>query len=408
VRLFARLFRLVWGGDVDRALRPVLAVSLVGSIAGATAYPFLGIWALKSLHAGQIQLAFAYLIAAILSGITGFIAGHWSDKIGRRPLILLGWGAQVFVPLGLLFVGGSVYAGLGFLMLLPVVGSLGGAADQAMVADLVAPERQEAAYASVRVAANLGVTIGPVIGGLLLIGGEWSHLWLGTFLLSLVSFAIAYRYIPRGGAYAPEGPPERGALGVIVRDKPFLLLLLFGLFASMTYLVTETLLPISVTTTHHLTPAVWGFVMILNPLLVTFFQLRLTRWTSDVPAAVKLGIAMPLMSVPFLLLNVHASVGVIAFVVVVFVIGEMLWVPTSQALVAALAPADIRGAYMGAYGGTWSVAFALTPFLGLGVRDYYGDATMWMAVAGLGVFAGILGIVAARGRHAEAAVASPA
>jgi MFS family permease len=408
VRLFARLFRLVWGGDVDRALRPVLAVSLAGSIAGATAYPFLGIWALKRLHAGQIQLAFAYLIAAILSGVTGFIAGHWSDKIGRRPLILLGWGAQVIVPLGLLFVGGSIYAGLGFLMLLPVVGSLGGAADQAMVADLVAPERQEAAYASVRVASNLGVTIGPVIGGLLLIGSQWSHLWLGTFLLSLVSFAIAYRYIPRGGAYAPEGPPERGSLGVIVRDKPFLLLLLFGLFASMTYLVTETLLPISVTTTHHLTPAVWGFVMILNPLLVTFFQLRLTRWTSDVPAAVKLGVAMPLMSVPFLLLNVHASVGVIAFVVVVFVIGEMLWVPTSQALVAALAPADIRGAYMGAYGGTWSVAFALTPFLGLGVRDFYGDATMWMSVAVLGVFAGILGIVAARGRHAEAAVASPA
>jgi MFS family permease len=408
VRLFARLFRLVWGGDVDRALRPVLAVSLAGSIAGATAYPFLGVWAIKRLHAGQSQLAFAYLIAAVLSGVVGYIAGHWSDRIGRRPLILLGWGAQVIVPLGLLFVGGSVYAGLGLLMLLPVVGSLGGAADQAMVADLVAPERQEAAYASVRVAANLGVTIGPVIGGLLLIGGDWSRLWLGTFLLSLVSLAIAVRYIPRGGAYAPAGPPERGSLGVIVRDRPFLLLLLFGLFASMTYLVTETLLPISVTTTHHLSPAVWGFVMILNPLLVTFFQLRLTRWTSGVPASLKLGAAMPLMSVPFLLLNVHASVGVIAFVVVVFVVGEMLWVPTSQALVAALAPADIRGAYMGAYGGTWSIAFALTPFLGLEVRSSYGDATMWMCVAALGVFAGILGIVAARGRDTEAAVASPA
>jgi hypothetical protein len=44
--LFARLFRLVWGGDVDRALRPVLAVSLVGSIAGSSAYPFMVIWAI--------------------------------------------------------------------------------------------------------------------------------------------------------------------------------------------------------------------------------------------------------------------------------------------------------------------------------------------------------------------------
>jgi len=40
----------------------------------------------------------------------------------------------------------------------------------------------------------------------------------------------------------------------------------------------------------------------------------------------------------------------IVFVVVVFVFGEMLWVPTSQAVVADLAPSDIRGAYMGAFG----------------------------------------------------------
>jgi len=408
VRLVARLARLIWGGDVDRALRPVLAVSLAGSIAGATAYPFLGVWAIKQLHAGNSRLAFAYLVGAILSGILGYAGGHWSDRLGRRPLILAGWGAQALVPVALLASGSHVYVGLAMLAALPAIGSLGGAADQAMVADLVAPERQEAAYAAVRVAANLGVTIGPVIGGLLLIGGAWSHLWIGTFVLALASFGIAWRYIPRGGAYAPEGPPQRGSLGVILRDRPFLLFMLFGLFAAMTYLVTETLLPISVTTTHHLAPAVWGFVMILNPLLVTLFQFRLIRWTAGVPSAVKLGISMPLMSVPFLLLNVHASVGVIAVVVVVFVIGEMLWVPTAQAVVAGLAPADIRGAYMGAYGGTWSVAFALTPFLGLQVRNAYGDATMWVCVAVLGIVAGILGIVAARGHDHEAAVASPA
>jgi predicted MFS family arabinose efflux permease len=118
---------------------------------------------------------------------------------------------------------------------------------------------------------------------------------------------------------------------------------------------------------------------------------------------------MPLMGVPFLLLNVNGSAPVIAIVIVLFVIGEMLWVPTSQAVVAALAPADIRGAYMGAFGSTWSVGWALTPFLGLQVRSAYGDATMWMCVAAVGVVAGILGVVAARGHDEDAAaVGSPA
>ncbi|HUZ82851.1 MAG TPA: MFS transporter [Gaiellaceae bacterium] len=400
---FTRLFRLVFGGDVDRALRPVLAVGLAGSIASATAYPFMGIWAIKHLSAPQSSLAVTYLAGAVLAGGTGFLGGHVSDHIGRRPLILAGWGFQALVPLLLLSVGHHVYWGLALLAALPVFGSLGGAADQAMVADLVAPERREAAYASVRIAQNFGVTIGPVLGGALLIGGHWSHLWLGTLALGSIGFGIAYRYIPRGGAYAPEGPPQRGSFGVIMRDSPFLFFMLASVFATMTYIATETLLPISVTTTHHLAPAAWGFLMILNPLLVTALQLRLIRWTRSVRASIKLGLAMPMMGVPFLLLNVNGSASVIALVIVIFVFGEMLWVPTSQAVVAALAPSDIRGAYMGVFGGTWSVGWAATPFLGLTVRAAYGDATMWVCVASVGVIAGVMGLAAARGHDAQAA-----
>src|SRR5438093_6243168 len=272
MRLLGRLFRLVWGGDVDRALRPVLAVSLTGSIAGSTMFPFLGIWAIKGLHASQTKLAITYLVGAVLSGLTGYLGGHTSDKVGRRPMILLGWGCMALVPVGLLLVGHHVYAGLTLLALLPVFGSLGGAADQAMVADLVPPERHEAAYAAVRVANNLGIAIGPPIGGLLLIGGRWPHLFLGTFVLAALSFAVAFRYIPRRGAYAPEGPPQRSSFAVILRDSPFLLFMLSSAFATMTYVAFETLLPISATTTHHLAPAAWGFLMILNPVFVTVFQ----------------------------------------------------------------------------------------------------------------------------------------
>ena len=279
-------------------------------------------------------------------------------------------------------------AGLILLALLPVFGSLGGAADQAMVADLVPPEEHEAAYSAVRVAANLGVTIGPPLGGLLLIGGHWSHLWIGV--LPLVGPRLRDRLAlhPARRRVRADRPAAARLVPVIVRDHPFLLFMLSSVLATMTYVATETLLPISVTTTHHLAPAAWGILMIVNPLLVTVFQLRLTRWTANVPASVKLGLAMPMMGVPFLLLNWNGSAPVIALVILIFVIGEMLWVPTSQAVVAALAPADIRGAYMGVFGGTWSVGWALTPFLGLQVRGAYGDSAMWMCVAALGVTAG--------------------
>ncbi|HEX5450101.1 MAG TPA: MFS transporter [Gaiellaceae bacterium] len=405
---FARILRLIWGGDVDRAIRPVVAVGFAGSVAFSAAYVYLSIWAIKHEHIAQSRLGLAYLVGAVLSLVAGYITGHLSDRLGRRPLILSGWFLEALVPIALIAVGHNRDAALLLIVILPVIGSLGGAADQAMIADLVAPDRQEAAYAMVRVAQNLGVTIGPVIGGFLLIGNDWTHLWIGAFVLGAIGAGIAYRYIPRGGAYAPEGPPERGSLAVIGRDRPFLLFLLFAALAQMTYMTSETLLPVSATTTHHLTPAYWGFLMILNPLLVTLFQLRVTRVASPLSAALKLGIAMPLMGVPYLLLNVNGSAPVIGFVIVVFVVGEMLWVPTSQAVVASLAPADIRGAYMGAFSGAGSVAFAITPFAGLLIRSVYGDATMWVCVASVGVLAGLIGALAARGHDARDPIPSPA
>jgi hypothetical protein len=57
VRLFARLFRLIWGADVDAALRLLLAVSFVGSAAFSAGWTFVGIWAIEELGASSQQLA---------------------------------------------------------------------------------------------------------------------------------------------------------------------------------------------------------------------------------------------------------------------------------------------------------------------------------------------------------------
>jgi predicted MFS family arabinose efflux permease len=408
MRLAHRLFRLVWGGDVDRALRPVLAVSLAGSITGSAGFPFIGIWALRRLHAGEGRLAFAYLLSAIASGVVGYVGGHLSDRLGRRPLILAGWGGQALCAPALFLVGTHVWAGLAVAGAFPALGALGNAADQAIVADLVPPERHESAYASVRVASNLGVSLGPPLGGLLLIGSDWSRLWLGVTVLAVLAWAIGYRYVPSGGHFVSDTPPRAGSLRIILRDRPFLLFMASSMLATMTYIAFEVLLPISATSAHGVAPATWGFVMIVNPIFVTLFQLRLTEAVSRVPASLKLGVAMPLMGLPFVLLTVAGGTLVVIAVVVVFVLGEMLWVPTSQAVVAALAPADIRGAYMGVFGATWGVGWALTPFLGLQIRHAWGDSTMWFVIAALGVAAGITGLSAARGHDAAAAVASPA
>jgi predicted MFS family arabinose efflux permease len=395
--LFARLFRLVWGDEVDRALRPVLAVSFVESTSFSAAWSFVGIWAIEKLGASSAQLGAGFLIGAVAASVSGYLGGHASDHVGRRPLILLGWGLQSTFLLSYIFVGRHVLLGLALIALGAVFGSIGQGADQAMVADLVPPERHEAAYASVRVASNLGVTFGPPIGGLLLVGRHWPVLWVGVSLLSLAGWTIAFRYLPRRGAYSPAEPPTRGSFGVIRRDHAFLLFLLSGGLAYLVYVAIETVLPISAVNTHGISPSVWGFIVIINPALVTIFQLRVTRGVARYPAGPKLVTAMLLMGGSFLLLLLNASLAMYALVIFVFVIGEMLWVPTSQAIVAGLAPEDVRGAYMGAFGSTSAFGFALGPFIGLQLRGAYGDDAAWYFFAGVSVVAAATGAAAVRG-----------
>jgi MFS family permease len=396
MRALRRLARLIWGDDVDPELRPVLGVTLASTAAGSTLWSFMAIWAVEELGAKR-ELPYAFLVGALLSGVVGFAGGYLSDRIGRRRVLLIGQGLMIGYPVLLLVLSGSKWAGLAALSLAGVVGALGGSVAQAMVADLVAPDRREAAYASVRVAANLGVVAGPPIGGLVLLIGSWPALFPTVAVLSAVAWLIAVRYLPHRGAFSPEGPPERGSLSVIVRDRPFLLFLGSAVFAWLVYVAYEVVLPVSIVDGFGYEPAAWGFLVWINPLLVTLFQLRLTRLTAPVPAAPKLVVALLVMSLPYLLLVKSHTVPVLVTVVVVFVIGEMLWVPTSQAVVAALAPADIRGAYMGAFGSAPAIGFALSPLIGLQVRNSFGDDATWTMFACIGVIAAVLGGLALAG-----------
>jgi predicted MFS family arabinose efflux permease len=405
-RPFAALYRLIFGSDTNPALRPVLAVNFAGALAGSTMWSFVGIWAIEHLHADQSTLGLVYFVSALIGVASGYTGGHLSDHVGRRPLIFAGWAGQTAIVLAFLAAGDNATAGLLVLCFAGLSFSLGQSSSQALVADVVPPDQHEAAYAAVRVSSNLGITCGPPLGGLLLLLGSWTALFLGAACFSAIGLLLAVLFLPKRGAYAPEEPPSRGSFGVIVRDRPFLLFMISAVFAWLVYVAFETVLPISLVSSHGYSTSTWGFLVILNPALVTFFQLRLTERVASVPAATKLAVGLPLMGLPFMLLSVNDSVPVVMLILFLFVIGEMLWVPTSQSAVAGLAPPDLRGAYMGAFGATAAIGFALAPFIGLQVRKSFGDPAVWMLEAALSLVAagtGAAAIKIALGREPDEA-----
>lgn len=393
MRLARGLARLIFGESVDLALRPLLAVSLVMSLARSALWTFIAVWAIEVLGARE-SLPFVLLTSAILAAGSGYVGGWLSDRVGRRRVMLIAEGLMVFYPLVLVVGGDHHQLGVAAIALAGSIGALGGSVAQAMVADLVPPDRHVPAYAAVRVAQNFGVIFGPPLASLVLGLAGWNVLFVVVAVSSAIAWLIAYRLLPTGGTYAPtEAPPPR-SLALIARDHAFTLFLGAAVFSWIVYVAWEVVLPVSLVDGFGYETWAWGLIVWINPFLVTLLQVRLTTATSRFPAARILVAAMLVMGLPFLLLTWSHALGTVVVVAVLFVIGEMLWVPTSQAIVAGMAPDEMRGAYFGAVGSASAVGWALAPLIGLQSRNSFGDDVTWALFACLGVVAAGLAVAA--------------
>ncbi len=387
-RLAHLLFRLA-GGRPEPGIAPLLVTLGLGMTAQYALWTFFAIWALEELGLSGADVGLAFLAAAGAGMAAGVLGGRLSDRIGRRSVILGASVVQVSLPF--LALSGSATAGIAVLVGLSIATPMRGTALTALLADLVPDERREHAFGSMRVVFNLGAFSGPLLGAVL-VALAWPALFAGVAVLFALSLLAALR-LPR---LAPPVADEGAGISMrIFLDRSFALVFAAGMIAMVVYSSFETLMPVSLTQTHGLEPAAWGVLFVVNPLFVTLLQLRITRWAAPIPPATKLAVAMLLMGASFLPLLVSAAIPVLILILVVFVIGEMLWSPTADALVSRLAPANARGTYMGTAGMSMWLGGAIAPALGLRLRDTWGDGAMWIAIALVSVLGAVLYAAAA-------------
>ena len=393
----------ILGGDLEPGLAPVLTAVGLSITAMYAFWAYFAVWLIQELDMAKGDVGLAYLAAAGVGICGGLAGGAISDRLGRKPVILFGAVAQTVFPALLLLPGLPVVGAVVVLALLTLCSPVRGAATQALVADLIPPERREAAFGSMRVAFNTGALAGPVIGaGLVTIG--WDALHLGVSILWGISLLAALRLPNLKPVAVAAG--ERPSFRAIVRAPAFGIFFVAALLGMTTYNAFETLMPVSLTQEHGYPPAAWGVLFVVNPLLVMLFQLRVTRWSGGLSPGTKLGAAMLLMGASFLPLVFTTAPVVLVLLLVVFVAGEMLWAPASDALATKLAPAEARGAAMGTLGiATW-IGGALAPAVGFRVADGAGDGAMWVAIAAIGAVAAGLYSLAARA-GGEEPVAEP-
>lgn len=379
----------------------MLCGMLLISIGSSMWWPFITIHLKQDLGVPltQVTLLFALNSAAGLFATT--FVGPAVDRFGRRSAMILGLTVNG-LALGLMGVAHGLGAWALALALTGMFQPMYRVAADAMVADLIPQKERTNAYSVTRMSNNLGVAIGPAIGGFVT-AISYSLAFFAASAASLMYVLIIVLFLRETlqraapGATSARTPSESRGYGPVLRDRRFLAFCIMMIIATIPSPLLWMLMPAYAKANYGVVEQQAGFIMSTNAIMVVLFQVAITRWSSRYPNLRVLALGALLYAIG--VGSVALGTGFWAFwaSMVVLTFGELLLVPTGTAHAANSAPPEMRGRYMGLFGLTWSVAFGIGPVLGGWLNDNISPAATWVGGMCVGLIA-VAGFLALQGQ----------
>jgi MFS family permease len=251
-------------------------------------------------------------------------------------------------------------------------------AASAMIGDLTRPRQRPHAFSLMYVAINLGFAIAPPLGGWLS-----EHSWQMLFVCDAATAAAFGTLILLScRETTPEVDVEESSVsagsfvGVVLRDSRFLLFCLATLLVAVVYLQGMSTLPIHIRSLGF-SNADYGKLIAINGILIVILQLPLTHALNRFNRLVVILIGGVLVAAGFGLTGFASSMWMFAVSIAVWTLGEIMQAAFNQAVVAELAPAEMRARYFGCFSMTFSLSLSIGAPLGGFVLERYGARYLW-------------------------------
>ena len=350
-------------------------MDMVGVLMVVPLLPFFA----QDLGAGGFVVGLLVSSFSIAQLLMAPVWGRFSDHYGRRPALIIG-----MTTAGIAYIVFAFADSLWLLFLMRLVQGAGGgtvSVIQAYVADAVEPKDRAKALGWLSAATNVGVALGPVIGGLSLTWGRPAPGLLAAGL-TLVTIAFAWRYLRESrdmhdAATVRAQPRKAGtsrAAVLRVASHPaepasrliWIYAIAIGAFQGITAILALFLAERFCVTANTIgyffayigVISVVARALMLGPLVDRFGEARLSRIGSTLLAA---GLAIipfmhPSYSSPFL---TYVPLGL---AVALLPLGTAFTFPCVTALLSRVVPGSERGLYMGVqqtFGGASRVLFPI-------------------------------------------------
>jgi MFS family permease len=368
----------------------MFAGMLISTVGASMIWPYLMIYVSESLDS-PLTLAASLMTLNSATGLAAsFLVGPIIDRFGRKWVMVVSLLANGITYLFLSYASGL--AGFAVLM------ALSGAANplyrmsgDAMVADLIPSNKRPDAYALLRMSNNIGVALGPAIGGFLAATSYSLAFYMAALGMSVYGLLLAFfavetlpKFISHDSLVGREAE-KFGGYGRILKDRPFMTFAFAYTLVIICASLVWVVLPVYAKENYNIPENIYGFIPTTNALMVVTLQVATTQIT-------KRYATLPVLSVGATFYMI--AVGGMAFgsgfwgfwiFMVVMTIGELILVPTASTYAANLAPPDMRGRYMSIFGLSWRIAIGTGPILGGVLNDNLGPKAIWVGGALIGL-----------------------
>jgi len=382
IRRVVRLYHSAFRG-LPRDVWLLCAVALVNR-SGTMVLPFISLYL---AHERGMSVSGTGRVLAVygLGAIVGSYIGGWlSDRIGATRTQAWSLLTSGFAFAGFPFLESVTAITAGTFALSVLVETLRPAVMTDM-AERAPADLQARSFALLRLAVNLGMGLGPAIGGMLAV---YNYDWL-FFADGLTCWLAAAVLVATLGVAKPvRGDPgvKPGSTGRSPwRDGPFLLLMLLMISLASIFFQVFSTLPLYFGGTYGFAENGIGLLLALNALLIVAFEMVLIHSLERRSRIVLVGVGALLLCAGLGMMPFGSSVPYVALTIVVWTFGEMLALPLANTLVADRAGRGQRGRYMGLYMMAFSIAFVFAPAGGTWIYESFGPDVLWYGVGLAGV-----------------------
>jgi DHA1 family tetracycline resistance protein-like MFS transporter len=364
--------------------RPLLIIFLtifVNLVGFGIIIPLLPFYA-ETFDASPLVIGLLFAIFSLCQLVASPVLGDWSDRYGRRPVLVFSLVGTV-VSFVMLALAQSVT----MLFLARIVDGLSGgniSTARAYVADVTEPKDRARAYGLIGAAFGLGFIVGPALSGALAQVSYTAPIWAAA-AITLVAAAMAWFWLPETvhRARAGTGMPFRAMAEMLARPGLRRLLLIdFTYWCAFAVFQTTFALFVAVRFGFDATATGYCFAAfgVLGAVIQGGFIRPIVHRLGDKPTFI-LGLLCGTLGLGSVVLADSFVWFAIALLPLAFGIG--FGHPTVASLVSRAARGDEQGRVQGAASAMESLGRTIGPVWGNASLQRFGEGMPYVSAAGL-------------------------